>query len=115
MKCSEIQKYIKPYAEDELEMMDMINLVEHIQRCKDCYEELEIYYILIHGLKEIENDEKFGAFNIKKELDDRIKYSKKVIRVYKSFRNYCKSVFVVASICLLVVLIYFILINMVLI
>ena len=105
LKCNEVQKYIKPYVEGNTDIFETIELIEHIEKCEDCYEELEIYYILINGLKKIDNDED-GAFNIKKELNDRIKNSKKKIRLYKSFREYSRLIYSLANISMIALMAY---------
>ena len=105
LKCNEVQKYIKSYVEGTTDICETTTLIEHIEKCEDCYEELEIYYILINGLKKIDNDED-GAFNIKKELNERIKNSKKKIRLYKSFKEYSRLIYSIANISMIALMAY---------
>ena len=53
MDCKQIQNMIIPYIRNELNNNDIEDFLEHIQTCKTCREELEIYYIIEHGLIKI--------------------------------------------------------------
>ncbi len=40
MKCSEAQKYMRPYLEHALQDRDMALFLDHVENCRDCREEL---------------------------------------------------------------------------
>lgn len=45
-----------PFIKSELTMEQAKVFFEHIDNCKDCKEELEVYYILLIGLKQLDED-----------------------------------------------------------
>lgn len=56
MDCREAQSLIVPFIKSELTMEQAKKFFEHIDNCKDCKEELEVYYILLIGLKQLDED-----------------------------------------------------------
>lgn len=56
MQCREACGMVQKYIDKQLPVDDMEEFLEHISHCKDCYDELEIYYIIKRGMNQIEND-----------------------------------------------------------
>lgn len=56
MDCREAQSLIVPFIKSELTMEQAKAFFQHIDFCEDCKEELEVYYILLIGLKELDED-----------------------------------------------------------
>lgn len=56
MDCREAQSLIVPFIKSELTMEQAKAFFQHIDYCEDCKEELEVYYILLIGLKELDED-----------------------------------------------------------
>ena len=50
---------------------ELKEFIKHVKNCDNCSEELEIYYTLIVGMKELDNEENLST-NFKKELDDKL-------------------------------------------
>jgi hypothetical protein len=50
MECKEIQKQIEDFDFSRLTLKDNEEFLRHLETCKDCREELEIYYIVKYGL-----------------------------------------------------------------
>jgi glycosidase len=46
--------------------------IKHVQSCPDCYEELEISYIMLEGMRRLEQDEGI-AVNFQQELKKKLK------------------------------------------
>ena len=72
MDCKRIQSMIIPYIRDELNNEDLELFLDHINSCKECREELEIYYIIEVGLNADKNTENL---NIQKSLVEKIRES----------------------------------------
>ena len=58
--CKEIQSRIESFEHGNLSLKDEEAFTNHILKCADCREEMEIYYIISYGLdddneKEIKN------------------------------------------------------------
>ena len=67
--CKDVENLLQPYLEGKLSVDEMKLLLGHIKTCHDCYDELEIRFLLMEGLRRLEDGE---TLDMKKELDDRI-------------------------------------------
>lgn len=56
MKCSEFQKLIPDIVNNTVPDEYISEVLEHVGECKDCYDELEIHYILRYGLSDDEDE-----------------------------------------------------------
>lgn len=54
MDCREVQRLIIPFINNELSIDQAKTLFQHIDHCPDCTEEIELYYIMLVGLKELD-------------------------------------------------------------
>ncbi len=54
MTCKEAEQKIMPYINDELTDKQLEPFLKHIATCKNCYEELEIYYTIYAGLSQLD-------------------------------------------------------------
>ncbi len=54
--CRETQGLIVPFIKSELTMEQAKAFFQHIDNCPDCKEELEVYYIMMIGIKELDED-----------------------------------------------------------
>ncbi len=51
----EAQSYIMPFIEGKVPDNKQEDFVIHMKNCKKCHEELEIYYTLLVGMKQLDN------------------------------------------------------------
>lgn len=54
MNCIEAQSKIMAYIEDKLPDDELREFIKHVRGCSACYEELDIYYTLIEGMRELD-------------------------------------------------------------
>ena len=57
MDCREAQALIVPFIEGELTDEQTEAFIQHIENCTDCYDELEVYYIVMVGVKQLDEEE----------------------------------------------------------
>lgn len=105
MDCNEAQKLIVPYVKMKATSDEMVSLFKHVDECKECRDELEIYYILEHGLSE-EHEEL--SFNLKEKFEKQIKEDKSYIEREKKIRIFSGFICSVSNIVLVISIIYFI-------
>lgn len=74
MKCLETQSKIVGFIEDELNDEDMVKFVKHIRYCENCAEELEIYYTLLVGMQQLDNDEQLSN-DLKGDLNYKLNHA----------------------------------------
>ncbi len=83
MKCSEFQKIIPDIVKGEVPDEKLCEILEHIEECPDCKDELEIYYVLNYGL----SDDADNSDNM--DFIERLNVTvRKLARRYKNYVNY---------------------------
>lgn len=85
MECSEFQKHIQPFIYGQLSMLKEEEMLEHLLTCKECNEELEIYYTIINCIKELDGKLETSD-NYHGEYNDFIEKTRREIRKYKKNR-----------------------------
>ena len=63
MKCSDIQKLIPAFLDDDLDNQDLSLFLSHVESCSECREELTIQFLVSVGLDNLRSDSrrKLGA------------------------------------------------------
>lgn len=56
MTCLEFQGLMIRYINGELSYREKEQFMEHVETCEDCKEELEIYYIILTSMKQMDED-----------------------------------------------------------
>lgn len=60
MTCRRAQSLITPFIKDKLNITDTEEFLEHINSCQECREELEVYYILLTAMKQLDEDKQLS-------------------------------------------------------
>lgn len=68
MTCKETEKLVMPYINYRLGEKELESFLNHIRTCDSCKEELEIYYTVAVGLKQLDNGT--GAYDITGALEE---------------------------------------------
>lgn len=88
MTCIDTQRLILPFINGELDMIQLEGFINHINSCPNCMEELEVYYVLLSGMKQLDEDKVLSnnfhhdLMNLIKRSEDRI-FHKKVLHIRK--------------------------------
>lgn len=69
MKCHDVQRMISEFIEKKLTDEQLEGFLEHIETCQDCYDELEVYYMITIGLMQLD-EEHTGTMDLKKNLKE---------------------------------------------
>ena len=54
MKCEEALTKIEAYIDHTLSGRELEEFLEHVKSCRECYDELETYYIISVGMRYLE-------------------------------------------------------------
>lgn len=73
MTCQEAERMVTPYIKDELTGKELEAFLAHLEGCKSCQEELEIYFMVDVGLKQL--DKGSGTYDIAGALEHKIEES----------------------------------------
>ena len=82
MKCHDVQRMISGFIEKKLTDEQLEGFLEHIENCQDCYDELEVYYMITIGLMQLDEDHT-GTMDLKKNLKDFISEQNKELYIRK--------------------------------
>ena len=97
MDCKTAQSLVIPYINDQLSDEETEDFLEHIENCKECYEELEIHFTVHYALQKLDEDDKI-SFNIPKILKENLRDTKNRIHRRKIFHGVTACVVVLAEI-----------------
>ena len=57
MDCRTVQQKIMPYIERKLSDAELEAFLDHVQHCKSCSEELEVYFTIYYALQKLDSDD----------------------------------------------------------
>lgn len=78
MTCREAESMVMPYINYQLDTDEMEDFLKHVESCDECMEELEIYFTVDAGIRQLDNET--GIYNIKGEMKNTIAASWKQIQ-----------------------------------
>ena len=61
MNCQNAQSMVLNFINNKLDKEETKAFIEHVRDCKDCWEELEIYYVMLVGLKQLDGGRRTGC------------------------------------------------------
>lgn len=71
MKCEEALADIDAYINHKLNGRELEEFLEHVESCRECYDELETYYIISVGMRYLE-EENLESYNIPRMLQENL-------------------------------------------
>jgi hypothetical protein len=87
MDCKELQKKFIPFIDDKLSISELEEFLHHVNQCRECREEYDIYYTMIMGMRYLDESQNISVFKLDSEQklksasDYLIKY--RILRVQK--------------------------------
>ena len=99
MTCKEAESLVMPYIKNELTDEELFEFLEHIEHCPECREELEIYFTVDVGIRQL--DSETGNYNIKGALETAIEQARErleAVRLVKIVRYAVSTLSVMALI-----------------
>ncbi|MCH5340878.1 MAG: zf-HC2 domain-containing protein [Acetatifactor sp.] len=82
MDCKEFERLIPDFVSDKLDYQNLKRFISHMNHCEDCQEELTIQFLVTEGMQRLEDG---GAFDLQKELRQRLEVAKKNVRFHDIF------------------------------
>ncbi|SCP95472.1 zf-HC2 domain-containing protein [Anaerobium acetethylicum] len=79
MICTESEKLVIPYINNELSGRKLEEFMNHIKTCSACYEELEINFTLFAAVWELDNNPN-ASYDIKNMFLERLRLTEKRIK-----------------------------------
>lgn len=81
LTCKEAEKMVMPYIDNQLSESELEAFVNHVRHCPDCKEELEIYYTVSLGLKQL--DSSSDIYDMNGALEESLDTSSLIIRAVR--------------------------------
>lgn len=103
VNCRETQGLLVPFIKSELTMEQAKAFFQHIDNCPDCKEELEVYYMMIVGIKELDEDNP-KSLDLHSQFEELLEHSRTEINKHH-LRKTPRMVLFLALIGILLVLI----------
>lgn len=82
MDCKEFEKLIADFIDRKLDYAALKSFCGHMDHCKNCREELVIQFLVTEGVQRLEDG---GAFDLQKELEQRLQEARHELRVHEGF------------------------------
>lgn len=79
MTCLEAQSNIMAFIDNKLPDERIAEFVHHVRYCPNCMEELEIYYTLIVGMRQLDNNDEL-SHDFKQQLDNELERLEKKVK-----------------------------------
>lgn len=90
MTCKEAEGLVMAYIRHDMDVQTMEEFLEHIDECENCREELEIYYTVSVGLRQL--DSGTGVFDITGALEESMDLAWLKVRAARLRRVICYAV-----------------------
>ena len=74
--CNTCEQHMNSFIENRLVGEMLWQFLTHVEQCSECFEELEIRYLIAEAIGRLENGE---SINLRNELYRKIKLSKKAM------------------------------------
>lgn len=68
MVCKEAESLIPQYLDDSMDKDTLLEFMSHIHECKNCYQELDTYFMVEKALDTLAQEEN-QSFNLSKKLE----------------------------------------------
>ena len=84
MTCREAQQMVMPYINHQLSDEELEAFLLHIEECPDCREELEIYFTVDYGIRQLDDDT--GAYDIPGALKKSLEQAREHVHCMRVWR-----------------------------
>lgn len=86
MECFEVDTKIISYLEHTLDDLELEEFLKHLNECEECRNEVELYFTLIEGLNQMDEDE-IQVFDFRTEFQKQRKQRLKDVTLRKRYRG----------------------------
>lgn len=101
MNCSDIQRLIVPFINDELNISQLEEFIHHVHSCPNCMEELEVHYVLLARMKQLDEDKELSN-NFHQDLMDILRLAEDRI-IHDKFLHIRKRIILIIVITLVAI------------
>ena len=103
MNCEEVHQHFDAFIDDEMSVNDTDEFIRHIEQCRDCYDDLEVYYMVLAATGELSESD-LESYDLTHLLPDKLSAARKFVRRRQLIRFLTAAVIVI----LFIAAVYFI-------
>lgn len=103
MECKEAQSLVMDYLNRDLGGKKLDSFLKHVRTCRECHEELEIYYMIHVAMQKLDSEEQV-SYDVKHMLEEDLRDAEKAVRRWKIRQSYRYGIILLAEcvLCLVV-------------
>lgn len=101
MKCIEAQQLVKPYIKRQLSDREMEGFLDHVEHCPECYDELEIYFVIYETMEDSSDEGGRDTYNFQEKLQQDMKSARRYLYRRKAYRFFRTAVILLAELLLI--------------
>lgn len=90
LTCKTAEKMVTPYINKQLDDKTLEAFLGHVQYCEACKEELEIYYTVAVGLRQLDSDA--GNYNIAASMEESLENAWTLVKTVQLRKIICYAV-----------------------
>lgn len=102
LTCKQTEKMVMAFIDFKLDERELEQFLNHVEGCPSCKEELEIYYTVSSGLKQL--DSGTGAYDIAGALEDTLNLAWTRVRAVRLRKIICYAVNTLSTVSVLTML-----------
>ncbi|MCQ2540535.1 MAG: zf-HC2 domain-containing protein [Acetatifactor sp.] len=106
MDCKEFERLIPDFIDRSMDYPTLKRFGEHLEECDNCREELTIQFLVTEGIQRLENG---SAFDLQKELNQRLEDAKRTLKRHGFAISVGAAVEFLAAMCIVGVVIWILL------
>ena len=99
MTCKETQSLVMDYINRELSGKELDCFLKHVRECQECYEELEIYYMIHVAMQRLDEKEQV-SYDVKSMLEEDLHEAERLARKWRVRRSYRYGILLLAELLL---------------
>ena len=103
MNCEEVHQHFDAFIDDEMSVNDTDEFIRHIEQCRDCYDDLEVYYMVLVATGELSESD-LESYDLTHLLPDKLSSARTFVRRRQLIRFLTAAVIVI----LFIAAVYFI-------
>lgn len=100
--CKQVQKRIIDFINDDMDVKELGDFLDHLECCRECREEYDVYYTLIMGMRLLDSDNLKG----KTKLDPQERIDSARSYVFRCRIVLLEKIILFIFICIGIILIY---------
>lgn len=104
MDCKRAQSMVTPYILKKLNDKDLEEFLDHISTCRECCEELEIYFTVHYTLARLDDEEGGQVYDVENALQNNLEESRFYVWRTRVAKIYRFGIMMLAELFLLVIL-----------